>query len=235
MIFRQLFDHESFSFSYLLGDAASGEAILVDPVLEQLGTYLRLLTELNLDLKIAVDTHCHADHITAMGELRSISGCETLVGKPSPIACASRQLADGELFGCRGIELEAMHTPGHTDDSYCYYLGEKGLLLSGDTLLIRGTGRTDFQNGSSEALYKSLFERVLYLPRETKLFPGHDYKGWTQSTLAEEIDHNPRLQVSCWQELATMLDELKLENPKLMDIAVAANQQCGNSFGALSS
>lgn len=229
MLIRQLFDHDSYTYSYLLADEQTRETIIIDPVKEQLGFYLQLLQELNLTLKVAIDTHVHADHITALGELRTATGCDSIVGRPSTMSCASSHIGDGDIIECGAIKLQAMYTPGHTNDSYCFYLNdEQGYLFTGDTLLIRGTGRTDFQHGSSEDLYNSLFNKVLKLPENTIVFPGHDYKGWTQSTIKEEIENNPRLQVSQWQELAEILDNLNLPSPKMMDIAVPANQQCGD-------
>lgn len=233
MLVRQLFDYESYSYSYLLGDQETGQALLLDPVLEQVSHYLNLLDDLGLRLKTAVDTHCHADHVTALGYLRERTGCETVVGSPSQMECVSRFIADGDVLSCGSVELHALYTPGHTDDSYCFYLaGDQPLLFSGDTLLIRGTGRTDFQNGSSQALYESLFQKVLKLPSNTIVYPGHDYRGWSQSTIAEEIKCNPRLQVKTWQELDEILVQLNLENPKLMDVAIPANLQCGRPLFA---
>lgn len=228
MLIRQLFDHNSYSYSYLVADTLTGEALIIDPIKEKTAEYLQIIKELNLTLKIALDTHVHADHITALGKLRQLTGCETIVGKPSAMSCASGHVEDGEVINCGAIKLQALYTPGHTDDSYCYYLDhEQGFIFSGDTLLIRGTGRTDFQSGDSQALYHSLFNRLLTLPNKTIVYPGHDYKGWTCSTIGEERQHNPRLQISNWQGLASILDNLNLARPKLMDIAVPANQQCG--------
>ena len=228
MLVRQLFDRESSTYSYLVGDSASGEALFVDPVLEHVEAYLRLLSELGLRLKYAVDTHCHADHITALGELRERTGCATLAGEHSEMACVSEFFKDGGIINVGALALQAIYTPGHTDDSYCLYMpGLRPMLFSGDTLLIRGTGRTDFQNGSSEALFNSIHNKLLVLDEDTELMPGHDYKGWTRSTIGEEKRWNPRLQVSTWEELDHLLKELKLLNPKLMDTAIPANKQCG--------
>lgn len=228
MILRQLFDSDSHTYSYLLADRETGSAMLIDPVQEKLDDYLQLLSELDLRLQYALDTHCHADHITALGVLRDATGCETLAGAPSEMACVSRVFKDQDILELGSLSIRALYTPGHTDDSYCLFLDcEQPIVFTGDTLLIRGTGRTDFQNGSSQQLYNSLFDKVLTLPGETRVLPGHDYKGWTQSTIAEERAHNPRLQVRNWQELAAILDQLKLMNPKLMDVAIPANKQCG--------
>ena len=230
VLIRQLFDSESSTYTYLVADTDAEVALLIDPVSEKLSSYIQLLADLSLQLKYALDTHCHADHITALGQLRDITGCETLAGKPSAMACVDRFFADGDILQLGSIAVRAIYTPGHTDDSYCFFLdGEQQLLFTGDTLLIRGTGRTDFQNGSSEALYDSLFTKLLKLPDQTTVFPGHDYKGWTQSTILEERQSNPRLQVKNWQELDSLLEQLKLMNPKLMDIAIPANKQCGKT------
>tara|TARA_B110000259_G_C13966421_1_gene382813 strand:- start:555 stop:1307 length:753 start_codon:yes stop_codon:yes gene_type:complete len=230
VLIRQLFDSESSTYTYLVADTDAEVALLIDPVSEKLSSYIQLLADLSLQLKYALDTHCHADHITALGQLRDITGCETLAGKPSAMACVDRFFADGDILQLGSIAVRAIYTPGHTDDSYCFFLdGEQQLLFTGDTLLIRGTGRTDFQNGSSKALYDSLFNKLLKLPDQTTVFPGHDYKGWTQSTILEERQSNPRLQVKSWQELDSLLEQLKLINPKLMDIAIPANKQCGKT------
>lgn len=228
---RQLFDSVSSTFSYLLVDEADRSGILIDPVAEKLNDYLELIEELSLNLSSAIDTHCHADHVTALGALREKTGCDTLVGVPSKAACASRFLRDNEVVQFGSYQLRCLYTPGHTDDSYCFLLeGSHPVLFSGDTLLINGTGRTDFQNGSAQALYDSLFKNVLLLPPETVVFPGHDYNGRSQSTIGQEIDTNPRLRVDSWQELELLLSKLNLADPKLMDIAIPANQNCGNSF-----
>lgn len=229
MIFRQLFDRESSTYSYLLGDETSREALLIDPVLEQTEQNLALLRELGLTLKLALDTHTHADHITGLGELREHTGCTTMMGSQAVATCLSATFTDGDQVGVGDINLEVIYTPGHTDDSYSFYLPrtEGGMLFSGDTLLIRGTGRTDFQNGSAEQQYNSLFNRLLQLPENTAVYPGHDYKGWTVSNIAEEKQHNPRLQVADQQAYISLMAALKLPNPKLMDIAVPANQSCG--------
>lgn len=230
VLIRQLFDSESSTYTYLVADTDAGVALLIDPVSEKLTSYIQLLTDLGLRLKYAVDTHCHADHITALGQLSDVTGCETLAGEPSEMSCVGRFFGDGDILQLGSIALRAIFTPGHTDDSYSLFLdGDQPVVFTGDTLLIRGTGRTDFQNGSSEALYHSLFDKLLQLPDHTTVFPGHDYKGWTQSTILEERQSNPRLQVKNWQELDSLLEQLKLMNPKLMDIAIPANKQCGKT------
>ncbi|MCL4153860.1 UNVERIFIED_CONTAM: hypothetical protein GTU68_039529 [Idotea baltica] len=197
MILRQLFDYESYTYTYLVGDENTGEACLIDPVQEHVDRYLQLVSELDLKLILAMDTHVHADHVTALGSLKELTQCQTLVGLTGQVSCASDALTDGKEIAVGALRLKAIYTPGHTEDSYCFYMEEndKFYLFSGDTLLIRGTGRTDFQNGDSHQLYHSLHDRLLQLPPETLVLPAHDYKGWTSSTLAEEKQHNPRLQL----------------------------------------
>lgn len=229
MLFRQLFDATSSTYTYLLADRQTGEAVLIDPVREQMPSYLRLLEELELKLVMAIDTHVHADHITALGALREATGCVTWMGREAQADCVSARFADGDRLRFGAHELLAMYTPGHTDDSYSFYLEANGqkFVFTGDTLLIRGTGRTDFQNGSPHDQYRSLFGRLLQLPGDTQVFPAHDYKGWTVSTIAEERLHNPRLQVATEAEYVQLMQALKLPSPALMDVAVPANRACG--------
>ena len=225
MIFRQLFDSTSGTYSYLLASRAGGEALILDPVLDKVERYCQLLRELDLRLVQAVDTHLHADHVTGLGELRDRTQCVTIMGEQSKADVVAMRVTDGDTLTIEGISLEAMYTPGHTDDSYCYLMGDR--VFTGDTLLIRGTGRTDFQNGSARAQYQSIFGRLLKLPDETLVFPAHDYKGDTVSTIAEERRYNPRLQVSSMEEYVELMGRLKLPNPKMMDVAVPANMQVG--------
>ena len=193
MIFRQLFDSVSGTYSYLLASRAGGEALILDPVLEKADRYCQLLRELDLRLVKAVDTHLHADHVTGLGELRDRTQCITIMGEQSKADVVSMRVSDGDKVMIEGLSLDVMYTPGHTDDSYSYLMGDR--VFTGDTLLIRGTGRTDFQNGSARAQYDSIFNRLLKLPDETMVFPAHDYKGDTVSTIGEEKRYNPRLQV----------------------------------------
>jgi glyoxylase-like metal-dependent hydrolase (beta-lactamase superfamily II) len=225
MIFRQLFDHESSTYTYLLADRKGGEALLIDPVLEQTEKYVRLVEELGLRLVVAVDTHIHADHVTALGALRDQTGCATAMGEQSQAECVSLRLRDGETLRVDGLALEVLYTPGHTDDSYSLLLPDR--VFTGDTLLIRGTGRTDFQNGDPAAQYDSLFGRLLRLADDTLVYPAHDYNGMTVSTIGEEKAHNPRLQVSSKQEYVDLMNNLVLSSPRLMDVAVPANRACG--------
>jgi glyoxylase-like metal-dependent hydrolase (beta-lactamase superfamily II)/rhodanese-related sulfurtransferase len=225
MIFRQLFDSVSGTYSYLLASRAGGEALILDPVLEKTDRYCQLLRELDLRLVKAVDTHLHADHVTGLGELRDRTQCITIMGEQSKADVVSMRVSDGDKVMIEGLSLDVMYTPGHTDDSYSYLMGDR--VFTGDTLLIRGTGRTDFQNGSSRAQYESIFNRLLKLPDETMVFPAHDYKGDTVSTIGEERRYNPRLQVRSVDEYIELMANLKLPNPKMMDVAVPANMHVG--------
>ena len=225
MIFRQLFDSVSGTYSYLLASRAGGEALILDPVLEKADRYCQLLRELDLRLVKAVDTHLHADHVTGLGELRDRTQCITIMGEQSKADVVSMRVSDGDKVTIEGLSLDVMYTPGHTDDSYSYLMGDR--VFTGDTLLIRGTGRTDFQNGSSRAQYESIFNRLLKLPEETLVYPAHDYKGDTVSTIGEEKRYNPRLQVRNVDEYIELMANLKLPNPKMMDVAVPANMHVG--------
>jgi glyoxylase-like metal-dependent hydrolase (beta-lactamase superfamily II)/rhodanese-related sulfurtransferase len=225
MIFRQLFDSASGTYSYLLASRAGGEALILDPVLEKVDRYCQLLRELDLKLVKAVDTHLHADHVTGLGELRDRTHCMTVMGDQTKADVVAMRVADGDKVTIEGLSLDVMYTPGHTDDSYSYLMGDR--VFTGDTLLIRGTGRTDFQNGSSRAQYESIFNRLLKLPDETMVFPAHDYKGDTVSTIGEEKRYNPRLQVRSVDEYIELMANLKLPNPKMMDVAVPANMRVG--------
>jgi sulfur dioxygenase len=225
MIFRQLFDSESSTYTYLLASRRGGEALIVDPVLEKVDRYLQLLQELDLKLVKAVDTHVHADHITGLGELRDRTKCITVMGEQSGVDVVSMRVSEGDRIDIEGLALDVMYTPGHTDDSYSFLMGDR--VFTGDTLLIRGTGRTDFQNGSAAAQYDSIFNKLLKLPDETLVFPAHDYKGDMVSTIAEERDHNPRLQVPSEAAYVEIMENLNLANPKMMDVAVPANLNIG--------
>jgi glyoxylase-like metal-dependent hydrolase (beta-lactamase superfamily II)/rhodanese-related sulfurtransferase len=225
MIFRQLFDSVSGTYSYVLASRRGGEAMILDPVLEKVERYLQLVNELDLKLVKAVDTHLHADHITGLGALRDRTHCITVMGEQSKVDVVSMRVSDGDRLQIEGLTLEAIYTPGHTDDSYSFYMGDR--VFTGDTLLIRGTGRTDFQNGDPRAQYESIFGRLLKLPDETLVFPAHDYKGDTVSTIAEERAFNPRLQVKSVDQYVDMMNTLNLPNPKMMDVAVPANMRVG--------
>ena len=225
MIFRQLFEPVSGTYSYVLASRRGGEALIIDPVLDKVDRYLRLMEELDLNLVKAVDTHLHADHITGLGALRDRTQCITVMGQQSKVDVVSIRVADGDQLRIEGLALDVMYTPGHTDDSYSFLCGDR--VFTGDTLLIRGTGRTDFQNGDPRAQYESLFGRLLKLPDETLVYPAHDYKGDTVSTIGEERAHNPRLQVRSPEEYFELMNNLRLGSPKMMDVAVPANMRQG--------
>jgi glyoxylase-like metal-dependent hydrolase (beta-lactamase superfamily II)/rhodanese-related sulfurtransferase len=225
MIFRQLFDQTSGTYSYLLASRRGGEALIIDPVLEKVDRYLALVRELDLKLVKAVDTHLHADHITGLGTLRDRTSCITVMGERSKVDVVSMRLAEGDRLTIEGLALDVLYTPGHTDDSYSFVMSDR--VFTGDTLLIRGTGRTDFQNGDPRAQYDSIFNKLLKLPDEMLVLPAHDYKGETASTIAEERTFNPRLQVKSIDEYVELMNNLKLPNPKLMDVAVPANMHVG--------
>jgi sulfur dioxygenase len=225
MIFRQLFDQTSGTYSYLLASRRGGEALILDPVLEKVDRYLQLVKELDLKLVKAVDTHLHADHITGLGALRDRTQCITVMGDQTKADVVSVRLADGDRLTIEGLSLDVMYTPGHTDDSYSFFMPDR--VFTGDTLLIRGTGRTDFQNGDPRQQYDSIFGRLLKLPDATLVYPAHDYKGDTVSTIGEEKAFNPRLQVRSVEEYVELMNNLKLANPKMMDVAVPANIKIG--------
>jgi glyoxylase-like metal-dependent hydrolase (beta-lactamase superfamily II)/rhodanese-related sulfurtransferase len=225
VIFRQLFDNVSGTYTYLLASRRGGEALIIDPVLEKVDRYLQLIHELDLKLVKAVDTHLHADHITGLGALRDRTHCITVMGEQTKADVVSMRLAERDKLSIEGVSLDVLYTPGHTDDSYSYVMADR--VFSGDTLLIRGTGRTDFQNGDPRAQYDSIFNKLLKLPEETMLFPAHDYKGETVSTIGEEKAFNPRLQVKSPDEYAALMNNLNLPNPKMMDVAVPANMKVG--------
>jgi sulfur dioxygenase len=225
MIFRQLFDSVSGTYSYLLASRAGGEALIIDPVLEKVERYLQLIRELDLKLVKAVDTHLHADHITGLGALRDRTHCITVMGENTKADVVSMRLAEGDKLTIEGLSMDVLYTPGHTDDSYSFLMRDR--VFTGDTLLIRGTGRTDFQNGDARAQYDSLFGKLLRLPDETMVFPAHDYKGDTVSTIGEEKRYNPRLQVKSIDDYVALMANLKLPNPKMMDVAVPSNMKIG--------
>ncbi len=225
MIFRQLFDSTSGTYTYLLASRHGGEALIIDPVLERVDRYLQLVRELDLKLVKAVDTHLHADHITGLGALRDRTHCITVMGEQSHADVVSMRVTEGDRIAIEGVSLDVLYTPGHTDDSYSFLLADR--VFTGDTLLIRGTGRTDFQNGDPRAQYDSIFNKLMKLPDDTLVYPAHDYKGETVSTIGEEKFFNPRLKVKSIDEYVDLMNNLKLPNPKMMDVAVPANMQVG--------
>src|SRR6266567_1321015 len=225
MIFRQLFDSVSGTYTYLLASRRGGEALIIDPVIEKVERYIQLITELDLKLVKAVDTHLHADHVTGLGALRDRTHCITVMGEHSKVDVVSMRIAEGDKLTIEGLALDVIYTPGHTDDSYSFLMNDR--VFTGDTLLIRGTGRTDFQNGDPRAQYDSIFNKLLKLPEETLVFPAHDYKGETSSTIGEEKAFNPRLQVKSMDAYVELMNKLNLPNPKMMDVAVPANMRVG--------
>lgn len=225
MIFRQLFDSVSSTYTYLIGSRAGGEALIIDPVLEKVDSYIKLLEQLDVKLVKVIDTHIHADHISGIAELRDRTNCITIMGDATKADVVSMRVADNEVIKLEKLELKSLYTPGHTDDSFSFMMNDR--IFSGDTLLIRGTGRTDFQNGDPYDSYNSIFERLLKLPENTLLYPAHDYNGNTVSTIGEEKKFNPRLQVNSAEEYVKIMNNLNLSNPKMMDVAVPANQQLG--------
>jgi len=225
MIFRQLFDSTSGTYTYLLASRPGGEALIIDPVLERVDRYLQLVRELDLKLVKAVDTHLHADHVTGLGALRDRTHCITVMGEQSQADVVSMRVAEGDRIAIEGVSLDVLYTPGHTDDSYSFRLADR--VFTGDTLLIRGTGRTDFQNGDPRAQYDSIFNKLMKLPDDTLVYPAHDYKGETVSTIGEEKFFNPRLKVKSIDEYVDVMNNLNLPNPKMMDVAVPANMHVG--------
>lgn len=229
LLFQQLFEHESSTYTYLLGDEISKEAVLIDSVVETVDRDLKLIEELGLKLKYVLDTHIHADHVTGAGEIRNrLEGVKTVVPKNANVPCADILLGDGEEITFGTFPVRAIETPGHTDASLSYLC--EGMVFTGDALLIRGTGRTDFQSGSAEDLYESVTGKLFHLPPETKVYPAHDYKGFTSSTIEMEKKHNPRLGGGKSKaDFVNIMSNLKLAYPKKIDLALPANQACGVS------
>ena len=225
MIFRQVFDNKSSTYTYLMASAKGREAVIIDPVIENVETYIKLLQELDLKLVKVIDTHIHADHVTGASKLKLATNCSTLMGEHTPADAVEIKVKDDEIIKIDQIEIRAMYTPGHTSDSYSFLMNN--CLFSGDTLLINGTGRTDFQNGSSKDAYNSLFNKLLKLPDDTMLYPGHDYNGKLSSTIGKEKQHNPRLQVRNVDEYVELMSNLNLAKPKLIDINVSRNIKLG--------
>lgn len=225
MLVRQLFDAQTFTFTYIVADNFGSEAIIIDPVDSKVEQYMKLLKELNLKLKYVFDTHVHADHITAAGKLRELTDCITLLGAGTNAKCVSKVVKDGEKIQVGTLEFTVLETPGHTQDSYCLYTPT--MVFTGDTLFVRGTGRTDFQAGNPVDQYNSIVNKLFSLPEETLVYPGHDYNGNTRSSIWEEKNFNPRLAGKSVAEFKEIMDNLNLPNPKLMDVAVPANLACG--------
>ena len=225
MLFRQLFDKTSSTFTYLIASAKGREALIIDPVLDNINEYIGLLNELDLRLVKVIDTHIHADHITGASKLKDQTNCTTIMGEQTPANAVDLEVKDEEIIKLDQIEIKALYTPGHTSDSFSFLMND--YLFSGDTLLINGTGRTDFQNGSAKDAYNSIFNKLLKLPEKTLLYPAHDYNGEKVSSIGKEKKFNPRLQVSSENEYAEIMNNLNLPEPKMMDVNVARNIKLG--------
>ena len=225
MIFKQLFDSKSSTYTYLISSGNGREALIIDPVLENVNEYIDVLKELNLKLVKVIDTHIHADHVTGASKLKNITKCSTIMGDNSPAESVEIKVKDDEYIKLDNLKIRAMYTPGHTSDSYSFLMDN--YLFSGDTLLINGTGRTDFQNGNAKDAYNSIFNKLLKLPEETLLYPAHDYKGEKVSTIGKEKKQNPRLQVSSVDEYIEIMDNLNLKKPAQIDFNVYKNINLG--------
>ena len=225
MLFKQLFDKTSSTYTYLVASAKGKEALIIDPVLENVEIYIKLLNELNLKLVKVIDTHIHADHITGASKLKDQTDCVTIMGDHTPADTVEIKVKDEEIIKLDQLKIKALHTPGHTSDSFSFLMND--YLFSGDTLLINGTGRTDFQNGCAEDAYNSIFNKLLKLPEETLVYPAHDYNGKKFSYIGNEKKFNPRLQVNGVSEYIDIMNNLNLPKPKLMDINVASNIKLG--------
>ena len=221
MIFNQLFDEKSSTYTYIISSGKGREALIIDPVIEHSNEYIQVLKSLELKLVKVIDTHIHADHVSGLNELNKRTKCTRIMGEKSKSEVIDLKIKDNEKIEIENIKLEAMYTPGHTDCSYSYLMNDR--VFTGDTLLINGTGRTDFQSGSPYDAYDSLFNRLLKLPEKTLVYPAHDYNGKKNSTIENEKNNNPRLQVSSKEEYAEIMNNLNLSNPKMIDVAVPAN------------
>ena len=225
MIFKQVFDTKSSTYTYLIASAKGREALIIDPVLENVGDYISLLKELDLKLVKVIDTHIPADHITGASKLKQATNCTTIMGEHTPADTVEIKVKDLEIINIDNLKIKSIYTPGHTSDSYSFLLDN--YLFTGDTLLINGTGRTDFQNGSSKDAYNSLFNNLLKLPEETLVYPGHDYNGKFSSTIGNEKKFNPRLQVKSVDEYVDIMSKLNLAKPKMIETNVSRNIKLG--------
>ncbi|MDA7769888.1 MBL fold metallo-hydrolase [Candidatus Pelagibacter sp.] len=228
MIFKQLFDTKSSTYTYIISSGQGREALIIDPVIENVIEYINVLKELDLKLVKVIDTHIHADHITGASTLRDQTKCITIMGEQTPAETVEIKVKDEEIIKLDKLKIKALYTPGHTSDSYSFLMDK--YLFSGDTLLINGTGRTDFQNGNSKDAYNSLFNKLLKLPDETLLYPAHDYKGETVSTIGKEKKFNPRLQVRNAEEYVEIMKNLNLKKPTEIDFNIASNLKLGVSI-----
>ena len=225
MIFKQVFDKKSSTYTYLIASSKGREALIIDPVLENVEDYIKLMTELNLMLVKVIDTHIHADHVTGASKLKNITKCSTIMGENTPAETVEIKIKDDECINLDNLKIRALYTPGHTSDSYSFLMDN--YLFSGDTLLINGTGRTDFQNGNAKDAYNSIFNKLLKLPDETLLYPAHDYKGEKKSTIGKEKKQNPRLQVSSVDEYIEIMNNLNLKKPAQLEFNVSKNIKLG--------
>ena len=225
MIFKQVFDTKTSTYTYLIASAKGREAVIIDPVIENVNEYIQLLKDLDLKLVKVIDTHIHADHVTGASKLKQATNCTTLMGEHTPAEAVEIKVKDNELINIDNLKIRSIYTPGHTVESYSFLLDN--YLFSGDALLINGTGRTDFQNGSSKDSYHSIFDKLLKLPEETLLYPGHDYNGEKVSTIGKEKKFNPRLQVKSVDEYIEIMSNLNLSKPEMMDSNVSKNIQLG--------
>ena len=221
MIFEQLFDEKSSTYTYIISSGKGREGLIIDPVIENTDIYLKFMNSMDLKLVKVIDTHIHADHITGLNELHKRTNCLKIMGENSKSEVIDLRVKENDKINIENLELKTIYTPGHTDCSYSFLLNDK--IFTGDTLLINGTGRTDFQNGDARAQYDSLFNKILKLPEDTKVYPAHDYNGQKYSPIAKEINNNPRLQVNSLEEYVDIMSNLNLANPKMMDVAVPAN------------
>ena len=228
MIFKQLFDTKSSTYTYIISSGQGREALIIDPVIENVTEYINVLKELDLKLVKVIDTHIHADHITGASTLRDQTKCITIMGEQTPAETVEIKVKDEEIIKLDKLKIKALYTPGHTSDSYSFLMDK--YLFSGDTLLINGTGRTDFQNGNSNDAYNSLFNKLLKLPDETLLYPAHDYKGETVSTIGKEKKFNPRLQVRNAEEYVEIMRNLNLKKPEEINFNIASNLKLGASI-----
>ena len=225
MIFKQLFDIKSSTYTYLISSGKGREALIIDPVIENVTEYISLLKELDLKLVKVIDTHIHADHVTGASKLKDITKCTTIMGEHTPAESVEIKVKDDEYINLDNLKLRALYTPGHTSDSYSFLMNN--YLFSGDTLLINGTGRTDFQNGNAKDAYNSIFNKLLKLPEETFLYPAHDYKGEKVSTIGKEKKQNPRLQVDSVEQYIEIMNNLNLKKPAQIDFNVSKNINLG--------
>lgn len=231
MLFRQFFDSASSTYTYLLASGVGREGLIIDPVKEQAAQYLTAIEQLELKLVRAIDTHTHADHVTALGDLRDATGCVTLMGEFTRAECVSDHVRENDLIDVDGVRLRALYTPGHTNESFSFVLDpdDPRGVFTGDVLLIRGTGRTDFQGGDPHRSWDSIVNKLFRLPDDALVWPAHDYKGWTVSSIGEERRHNPRLAGRTEAEYIAIMNGLDLPDPKMMDVAIPANLACGQA------